>query len=184
MLRRLLARVLGLLRDPAAVKVLSAELEGAEPALRRELIRSLGMLPSAETTGLLLLIAVKDPDTRCRTAALRCLGEGAVRLGPERLIERIGAKDSDVGSEERDFLFLALARVGDERITPFLAGFLEASWVPGRWSRDDARRAAAVLARLPGPEARGALEEGARKRRKAVARICTEALQAVDGEAE
>jgi hypothetical protein len=171
-----LVRTLGRLHDPGAVEALASELRRAAPAVRREIVRALGAIPGTESTGLLLQVGLEDEDVGCRILALRCLGQKADQLGQDQLLGRIQARDSGIGKEERDLLFVALGRVGDDRVLPFLERLLKPSWIPGRWNRDDARRAAGALARMRGPKARALLDEFAQSRRGDVAEICTLAI--------
>lgn len=170
----LLAPLLGKLGGPEAAQALAAGLAETDPALRRELVRALGMVRDQEGSRVLFQVALDDQDERCRILALRSLHRTMTPAAQGRLIERIG--DSGVGDEERELLFTALGQVGDENAIPFLTSRLKPSWIPGRWKATEARRAAAALARIGTPAALETLEELAQSRRKELAEICNRAM--------
>jgi HEAT repeat protein len=170
----LLAPVLGKLGGPEAAGALAAELQGGDASLRRELVRALGMVRDEQAGKTLFQIALGDVDESCRILALRALRHSMTSDAQARLIERIG--ESGVTDEERDLLYLALGRVGDDGVIPFLTKMLKPSWLPGRWNASEARRAASALARLGTPQALGVLEDFASSRRSSLAEICTRAM--------
>jgi hypothetical protein len=172
--RALLAPLLGKLGGSEAARALVAGLREAEPMLRRELVRALGMVRDQEGTQALFQVALDDEDESCRILALRALQKSMTAEAQERLIERIGA--SGLGDEERELLFVALGKVGDDSAVPFLTSRLKPSWIPGRWKATQARRAAEALAQLGTPLALETLEQFAVSGRTELAEICNRAL--------
>ena len=170
----LLAPLLGKLGGPEAARALVTGLQGADPTLRRELVRALGMVRDEEGTRALFQLALGDEDESCRVLALRALQNATTPVAQDRLIERIG--ESGIGDEERELLFIALGEVGDEGAISFLISRLKPSWIPGRWRATEARCAAAALARIGTPEALETLEHLAQSRRTELAEICTRAM--------
>jgi len=170
----LLAPLLGKMGGPEAAEVLAAGLHGADPTLRRELVRALGMVRDQEGCSALLQVALDDEDESCRILALRGLQNTMPPSAQTQLIERIHA--SGVGDEERELLFLALGKVGDDSVIPFLTSRLKPSWIPGRWKAPEARRAAAALAQLGRPMALETLARFEQSRRAELAEICTRAM--------
>jgi HEAT repeat protein len=170
----LLAPLLGKLGGSEAARALAAGLDGADPALRREVVRALGMIRDEEGSQLLFQVALGDEDVSCRVLALRALQNAMTPAAQSRLIDRIG--ESGVGDEERELLFIALGRIGDDSAIPFLTDRLKPSWIPGRWKATEARHAAAALAQLGTPAALETLEGFAQSRRAELAEICTRAM--------
>lgn len=170
----LLAPLLGKLGGSEAARALASGLDGADPTLRRELVRALGMIRDEESSRALFQIALDDQDVSCRVLALRALQNIMTPADQGRIIDRIG--ESGVGDEERELLFIALGKVGNDSAIPFLTSRLKPSWIPGRWKASEARQAAAALAQLGTPAALGTLEDFAESRRTELAEICTRAL--------
>jgi HEAT repeat protein len=173
-LQLLLAPLLGKLGGPEGARALVTGLERADPTLRRELVRALGMVRDEEGSRVLLQLALDDEDESCRVLALRALQNATTPVAQDRLIERIG--ESGIGDEEKELLFIALGEVGDEGAIPFLTGRLKPSWIPGRWRATEARCAAAALARIGTSEALETLEHFSQSRRTELAEICTRAM--------
>jgi HEAT repeat protein len=132
------------------------------------------MVRDPEGCTVLFEVALDDKDESCRILALRGLQNTMPPGAQERLIERIHA--SGVGDEERELLFLALGKVGDDSVIPFLTSRLKPSWIPGRWKAAEARRAAAALAQLGRPMALETLARFEQSRRAELAEICTRAM--------
>jgi hypothetical protein len=170
----LLAPLLGKLGGSEAARALASGLEGEDPTLRRELVRALGMIRDQEGSRALFRVALDDEDVSCRVLALRALQSAMTSADQGRLIERIG--ESGVGDEERELLFIALGKIGDDGAIPFLTSRIKPSWIPGRWKATQARHAAAALAQLGTPAALETLENYAQSRRTELAEICTRAL--------
>jgi HEAT repeat protein len=170
----LLAPLLGKLGGSQAAGALAASLRGAEPTLRRELVRALGLVRDEEGSRALIQVALDDRDASCRILALRALQNSITPAAQGRLIERIG--ESGVADEERELLFTALGKVGDETAIPFLTSRLKPSWIPWRWKAIEARRAAAALSQIGAPAALEMLEHLAQSRRTELAEICTRAM--------
>ena len=119
----LLAPLLGRMGGSEAAEVLAAGLQGADLTLRRELVKALGMVRDRVGCDALFEVAIGDEDESCRILALRGLRNTMPAGAQERLIERIHA--SGVGNEERELLFVALGRVGDDSVIPFLSSRLK-----------------------------------------------------------
>lgn len=182
--RACLVQVLGRLRAPGAVPLLLEALPGAESELRREITRSLAAIRSPEAVKTLLALGLDDPDPRTRVIALRGLGKARARLDPHRLLERIRSAPFDrLPEEEKDLLFGALGGIGSERVLPYLEEILIPPWWRPSRGRAQWRRAAAALVRIGTPRAREILGRGAARRRRALAAVCRQALDALPEEA-
>jgi len=177
-LRPLLIGVLGRIRDPLAGVTLVEALPAASGGTRREVVRALTLHQSdAGIAEQLLRVALDDTDGACRVIALRGLARGTGPAAQQRVLARIQARNfSGLPDEEKDLLFAALGRVGDDSAVPFLRGLLKPGWLFGGADRESWRRVAFALARLATPEALRTLEEHADSRHPDLARICTEAL--------
>lgn len=176
-----LVSVLARVRAPEAARALAAAVSRASGAQRRELVRALGLQQVfVEASERLLEIALEDPDRACRVIALRGLARGAGSRAQERVLERLQSRAGlALDDEEKDLLFAALGRVGDDTAVPFLRRMLKPGWLFASGDTEAWRRAADALARLASPEALRTLEEFAESRHPDLAQICTSALLGV-----
>lgn len=180
----LLARALGRIGAPEAVAPLVKRLRAEPPVgLRRELVRALSALGSADGTRALMQVALGDEDEACRVLALRGLGRSRVRIGHGPLLERLQSRAFRAApEEEKDLVFEALGAVASDAAVPQLARMLRPKIFGGAPS-SDRRRAADALARLGSAAARSVLERGARSRlRRSHAALCTEQLRRFEEE--
>lgn len=180
----LLARAIGRIHAPEAAPPLVKRLRAGPPVeLRRELVRALAGLESADGAKALVEVALGDADGPCRVLALRGLGHSRARIGHGPLLERIRSRGfASVREEEKDLLFEALGAVSSDAVVPALARMLRPRWLGGA-SPEDRRRAARALATLGSEPARSVLERGARSRlRRSHAALCGEQLRRLEDE--
>jgi len=179
-LRPAVVWMLGRIRSAEATGMLLGILDRADASLRREAVRSLARQGDPRASARTLAVALEDADPTCRVIALRGFAQAADGAACEQLMARVQAAGfRGLPDEEKDLLFAALGRAGDDDLLPFLKRKLRppSLWrrpAPGRW-----KRAAAALAGLGTTRARALLEELGSQRDERLASICVEALRQV-----
>ncbi len=164
---RNIVTILGRIGDKAALEHLKQALGHAEPGVRREAVRSLGMIGGPKA-GDALLLAMEDPDQQIRMAALRFLPNAQSYSVLDHLMEIITRQDFDLRafSEKRAF-FEVLAEIGQDRVLPFMLKLLRKKAFFGGAKKDEIRASAAYgLGNIHQQEALDALKKeqsGARK---------------------
>ena len=171
-------RVLGKLSDERAIEPLTALTRSANPALRREALRGLASMLRNGAEPQLTRAALSDADAPVRLVALKCLASLRSELDPGPLIARVSSSEARaLADEELDLLYVTIGATNRPEALEFLGERIRPGWLRGR---SDARtwvRAARALASMRQPEARLALETGARSGKKELAEICASALE-------
>ena len=171
-------RVLGKLRDESAIEPLTSLTRSANPALRREALRGLAAMQRNRSEPQLTRAALSDPDASVRLVALKCLASLRSELDPAPLIARVSSSEArTLAGEELDLLYLTIGATNRPEALQFLSERMRPGWLRGRSDVRTWTRAARALASMRLPEARQALETGARSGKKELAEICASALQ-------
>lgn len=174
---RNLVFVLGQLGGPEVAELLRAAAHHPELRVRRQVVQSLGNVPSAER--LPILIAQLDTqDGQLLAAALGMLMREKGRPVARALLDRIEAPHFESRPEAiRRSLFGALAEVADDTTVPALEALLHRG---GWFARRTLERVAAarVLQRIGTEKALAALEAALRSRNEAVRAAALDALEA------
>jgi HEAT repeat protein len=173
-----LAACLGQIGGEGSVTLLARLSRHEEATVRAQAVRGLGRVggPSAHR---LLVQALRDSDQAVLELAIGYLGASRVRQALPAL-QRLAEQPALSGTSfaVRKAAVAALGAVGDPAAVPVLAGLLHTRTWFRRGAGDELRRAAALaLLTLATPEAREALDSGARSSRADVRRACSAALQ-------
>lgn len=173
-----LVPLLGRFGGEASVVSLSCLIRHQDARVRREVVRELGRI-GGESAHRLLLQALRDPDPAVLEVAVGLAGAARVKLAIPALLRLAGQRVlAGRPFAVRKAAVAALGAMGDPGSVSTLAGVLGTrSWF--RRAAGNRLRLAAALALLSmaRPEAREAVEAGARSRRRDVRRACTAALE-------
>lgn len=159
-IRRYLILVLGYTRDPAAVPVLNAALEGADSQTRIYLLWALGTAGDADAIPA-LTAGLSDADAGIRKTAAFAVGE----LGDPSLVERLVPLLEDQEADVRWNAALAVSRLGSDAGAPVLERMLDrrlTSAVPGitpEQQQETMIGAIRALAAVRGADARPILDD-------------------------
>ncbi len=119
-IRRYLILVLGYTRDPAAVPILTAALDGADSQTRIYLLWALGT--AGDTSAVPALVeGLADSDPGIRKTAAFAVGE----LGDPALLERLEPLLADTQADVRWNAALAVSRLGSDAGVPVLERMLD-----------------------------------------------------------
>jgi HEAT repeat protein len=166
-------------RDKRVIPFLAGFLSHGSVPVRIEAVRALARADE-EAAGTILLGFAADQEEAVRIEALAGLRPGADRKIIRRVLELSGGESGlkkKSAAERRAFL-AALGRSRSEDACAWLHRLISRrSYLPGRKHTELCLGAVSALAMMPLPEARRALEEGARKRRGRVREACRKALE-------
>jgi hypothetical protein len=157
--------ILGMTKDPKAIKYVKERLRHPEPKVRKEAIKALESIGSEEIKGHLMGV-LKDKDSSVRTDALKVLR----RFGGEGLfatVKEIVLKDD---FRERPFaekreLLETFGETGKEKALPILSRFFKKKGLFKSIEKEELRASAAYgLGLINTKEASVLLEKGSRKK--------------------
>lgn len=176
---RNIVMVLGMTKEPGAVRHLEKALVHPNAKVRREAVRALDGIDSAETMSPLLL-ALTDEDLAIRIASLKALR----RLKDQRVFEFLKEHVSRDELRKKPFaekkeLLETFAVVGSQQAFPFLSGlFRKKGFFMEKDDVTEMRASAAYgLGILKSPEARTLLEEEANSGKDMLREACARALK-------
>jgi HEAT repeat protein len=166
--------VLGQIGGADVAWLLEAVAQHPEVRVRRQVVQSLGNVPSLDRLPILLSqLNARDP--QLLSAALQMLLRDKRPEVGQAILKQITAPDFETRSGDNQRALLnALAEVADDRVVPAL----EAMLLKGGWfARRTFERVAAArtLQRIGTPRARAVLEAGLKSRSEAVRQACLEA---------
>jgi len=162
------------------VRYLKDLIKHEEPRVKKEAIRSLGLIGDVASRDQ-LLSCLSSPEASVRISAVGVLSTLAERRTLPHLLEMIEEKQfASRDWEEKRAVFEAAGRLGSDQILPLLKEILWRRGVFHRSRMDEMRRGAALaLSLLRTGEARRTLEEGTRTSNKAVVEACRWALSRI-----
>lgn len=187
--------ILGIIKEPAAVKYIEGALHHPELRVRKEAVKALESIGSEEVK-VPLMTALKDNDAAVRTSALKALrkfvpfrdksltGSGdkkSLRLATE-LFEIVKERVLGDDLKERPFtekreLFETLAETGRELAFPILSGFFRKKGLFRRAEPEELRACAAYgLGVLGTKESIALVEKGMHSKEEFVRDVCKKAL--------
>lgn len=170
--------VLGLIRDPSAVKYLEKTAKNPDVRVRRETVRALENIRVEETKRIFLGM-LKDPDLTIRVSALKSLR----RFKDSAIFGTLKGSASRDELKKRPFvekreLLETLAVLGGDEAIPILSGLLKKRWLIEKDDSTEIRAAAAYgLGLVGGPEAKALLEREADSRKRLLKQACANALR-------
>lgn len=168
--------ILGMIKDPMAIRYIKEGLRHPEPKVRREAIKALESIGSEEIK-VPLMVALKDKEAAVRIEALKVLR----RFGGEGLFDSVKEMVLRSDFNERPFtekkeMLETLAETGKEKAFPILLGFFKRRWLFESAEREELRACAAYGLGFIGTEEAIALLEKGRGGRGLVGDACREAL--------
>ncbi len=177
---RNVAYIFGLMRDPQGVRYLKELIKHEEPRVKKEAIRSLGLIGDAASRDQ-LLSCLNSPEGFVRISTVGVLSTLAERRTLPLLLKMIEEKQfADRDWEEKRAIFEAVGRLGSDQVLPLLKVILLRRAVFHRSRVEEMRRGAALALSLLGTEeARRTLEEGTRAGNKAVVEASRWALSKI-----
>jgi HEAT repeat protein len=174
---RNIVMIMGMTKEPVAVRYLEKTLRHHDVRVRRETIRALDSI-GAPGTGNLLLASLKDTDLTVRMAALKSLRRMKDPAAFDALrgqLSRDELKKKPFG--EKKELFETAAVLGEEKAFPLLSELFRKG---GLFEKDDITEiracAAYGLGLLGTSEAAALLEQGKNSRKKILKEACIKAL--------
>ena len=177
---RNVAYIFGLMKDPQGVRYLRELIKHEEPRVKKEAIRSLGLIGDVASRDQ-LLSCLNSPEGFVRISAVGVLSTLAERRTLPLLLKMIEEKQfADRDWEEKRLVFEAVGRLGSDQILPLLKVVLLRRGLFHRSRVEEMRRGAALALSLLGTgEARRTLEEGTRAGNKAVVEASRWALSKI-----
>ncbi|MBI4824393.1 MAG: HEAT repeat domain-containing protein [Nitrospirae bacterium] len=175
---RNIVMILGMIKEPAALKLIEKALKHPEPRVRREALRALECIGSEEIKKLLFL-ALKDEDSAVRTGALRAMR----RIGGADLFHLLKGSVSREELKKKSFtekkeLLEALASLGGQEAFPLL---LELFKKKGLIEKDDTTEiracAAYALGIIRSPEAISLLQKETSAKKSLLRDACLRAIK-------
>ncbi len=169
--------ILGIIREPAAIKYIEGSLNHPELRVRKEAVRALESIGSEEVRGP-LMTALKDNDPGVRTSALKALR----KFADNDLFEVVKGMVMASDLKERPFtekreIFETLAEAGRETAFPMLAEFFKKKGLFRRTETEELRACAAYgLGVLGTKESIALLEKGVYAKEGLVSDVCKKAL--------
>lgn len=169
-------------RDPAAVPVLLGLLLRDDPKLRRDALRALLAIDSAEVRrGLPALLDDRDEEI-VQAVAIHLGATGSPETVRELLRVFGGGRFSSRSPAQVQRAIFVLGRMrAAAAIAPLGALLLRRAWINHRSQEELGTAAAQALARIGGDEARTALEQGAARASEKVAATCRRLLARWEG---
>ena len=124
--------ILGIIKDPAAIKYIEGTMTHPELRVRKEAVKALDSIGTEEIKGP-FMIALRDSDAGIRTSALKTLR----RFGDKKLFDIVKERILAGDLKERPFtekkeLFEALAETGRDMAFPMLSEFFKKRDCSGR----------------------------------------------------
>jgi HEAT repeat protein len=175
---RNIAMILGMTKEPAAVKYLESILGHPNMKVRREVVKALEGIKSEDTKNL-FLIAVKDEDLTIRIRALK-----ALRRFKDPALFRVLKENASVEElkkktfEEKKELLEALAELGGADAFPVLADLFRKKGLLEKDEITEIRAGAAYgLALVNTPEALSLIERETGSRKDILREACIKALR-------
>ena len=175
---RNLAMILGMAKDPSAVKHLEKTLRHHDLRVRRETVRALDAIRSVDTKKLFLSV-LDDNDLAVRMISLKALR----RFNDPDLFEALKKIASREDLKKRTFaekkeLLETLAVLGGENAFPLLSELFKKGWLIEKDDVSEMRAAAAYgLGLIPNAEAASLLEKETTSRKSVVREACIKALK-------
>jgi hypothetical protein len=175
---RNIAMVLGLMKEPAAVRHIAKVIGHYDTRVRREAVRALDAIRSADAKELYVR-SLNDPDLTVRTISLRAVR----RSGDASLFETVAAgaaRDelkNKTYAEKKEWLE-TLAVLGGEKAFPILSDLFKKRWLLEKDDSTELRAAAASGLGIVGTEEAAALLEKEAGSKKPLLRdACVNALK-------
>lgn len=174
--------ILGIIKEPAAIKYIEGALQHPELRVKKEAVRALESIGSHEVRNP-LMTALKDKDSGVRTNALRALRKFADKELFEFIKERVSARDlKERPFTEKRELFETLAESGRDAAFPILSDFFKKRGLFRRTETEELRACAAYgLGVLNTKESIALVEKGTNEREGLVSDVCKKALAKAGG---
>ncbi|TAL28709.1 MAG: HEAT repeat domain-containing protein [Nitrospirae bacterium] len=174
--------ILGIIKEPAAIKYIEGALHHPELRVRKEAVRALESIGSHEVRNP-LMTALKDKDPGVRTNALRALRKFTDKELFEFIKERILAGDlKERPFTEKRELFEALAETDKDAAFPILSDFFRKRGLFRRTETEELRACAAYgLGVLNTRESIALVEKGTHEREGLVSDVCKKTLARAGG---
>lgn len=175
---RNIVMILGLIKDPAAIKYIEKVLRHPDLRIRREAVRALESIHSDEANRL-FLAALKDDDLTVRITALKAMR----RFKDSNLFQAIKEKSSKEELKKKSFsekkeILETLAVLGGENAFPILSDLFKKGWLIEQYEITEMRACAAYgLGLLGTPEAISLLEKETESRKGLLREACLRALK-------
>ena len=169
--------ILGIIKDPAAIKYIEGTLTHPELRVRKEAVKALDSIGTEEIKGP-FMIALRDSDAGIRTSALKTLR----RFGDKRLFDIVKERILAGDLKERPFtekkeLFEALAETGRDMAFPILSEFFKRKGLFRKTETEELRACAAYgLGILGTRESIMLLEKGMREKEGLFSDACKKSL--------
>jgi len=169
--------ILGMIKDPAAIKYIEGALHHPELRVKKEAVRALESIGSEQIKGP-LMTALNDNDPGVRTGALKVLR----RFGDKKLFELMKERILASNLKERPFtekreIFETLAETGKEMAFPILSEFFKKKGLFKRTETEELRACAAYgLGVLGTEESIALLKKGMGAKEGIVSDVCKKAL--------
>lgn len=169
--------ILGIIKEPAAIKYIEGALQHPELRVRKEAVRALESIGSEEVKAP-LIAALKDNDPGVRTSALKALR----KFGDKKLFEVVKERVLASDLKERPFtekreLFETLAETGKEMAFPILSEFFRKKGLLRKTETTELRACAAYGLEILGTkESIALLEKGVHEKEGLVSNVCKKAL--------
>jgi HEAT repeat protein len=181
---RNLAMILGMTKDPSAIKHLEKPLRHHDIRVRRETVRALDAIRTEDTKKLFLSV-LDDNDLTVRVISLKALR----RFKDPDLFEALKKNASREELRKKPFtekkeLLETLAALGGENAFPILSDLFKKGWLIEKDDVSEMRAAAAYgLGLIGSAEAASLLEKETASRKSVVKEACIKALKEQSGNA-
>lgn len=175
---RNIAMILGMIKEPAAIKHIETVLRHPDMRVRREAVRALEGI-NAEDTNKLFLVALKDKDLTVRITALKAMR----RFKDPNLFQAIKEKASKEELKKKSFsekkeILETLAALGGETAFPILSGLFKKGWLLEKDETTEIRACSAyALGHIGTPEAISLLEKETESRKSLLREACLKSLR-------
>ena len=169
--------ILGIIKNPAAIKYIEGTLTHPELRVRKEALKALDSIGTEEIKGP-FMIALRDSDAGIRTSALKALR----RFGDKKLFDIVKERILAGDLKERPFtekkeLFEALAETGRDMAFPILSEFFKRKGLFRKTETEELRACAAYgLGILGTRESIMLLEKGMREKEGLFSDACKKSL--------
>ena len=169
--------ILGIIKDPAAIKYIEGTMTHPELRVRKEAVKALDSIGTEEIKGP-FMIALGDSDAGIRTSALKTLR----RFGDKKLFDIVKERILAGDLKERPFtekkeLFEALAETGRDMAFPMLSEFFKKKGLFRKTETEELRACAAYgLGILGTRESIMLLEKGMREKEGLFSDACKKSL--------
>jgi HEAT repeat protein len=169
--------ILGIMKDPAAIKYIEGTMTHPDLRVRKEAVKALDSIGTEEIKGP-FMIALRDSDAGIRTSALKTLR----RFGDKKLFDIVKERVLAGDLKERPFtekkeMFEALAETGGDMAFPILSEFFKKKGLFRKTETEELRACAAYgLGILGTREAVMLLEKGLREKEGFFSDACKKSL--------